>query len=248
LRDISLTVPEGEFLILAGPNGSGKTTLAKHLNGLLRPSAGRVLIGGSDTKGLRVPQLSRTVGYVFQNPDHQIFSPTVAEEVGFGLRLQGLPQDEIKRRVAESLAQHGLTDCADLPPATLSLGQRRQVTLASALATQPRVLVLDEPTGGLDWRSREELMARVQAFNDTGGTVILITHDVRLMAERGQRIVILLKGNVWFDGAASELFAHRDVMRAAQLTAPPIVRLAQRLAPFGIPRTIRTAAELADVF
>ena len=247
LRGVSLTVPRGQFLILAGPNGSGKTTLAKHFNGLLKPGAGRVIVDGNDTKGLRVPQLARVVGYVFQNPDHQIFAPTVSEEIAFGLRLQGLGEAETERRVAESLANHELTACAGLPPATLSLGQRRQVTLASVLATRPAVLVLDEPTGGLDWRSREELMARVDAFHGAGGTVILITHDVRLIAERGERVVLLLKGLVRFDGLATELFTRRELMRETQLTAPPMVRLAQRLSPFGVPRTARTPAEIVDV-
>ncbi len=246
LRDVSLTIPEGQFLILAGPNGSGKTTLAKHFNGLLKPTRGRVLVNGEDTARLRVPQLAQTVGYVFQNPDHQIFAPTVWEEIAFGLRLRGLDETEIKQRVEESLANHGLEAHASLPPATLSLGQRRQVTLASVLATQPRILVLDEPTGGLDWRSREELMARVQAFHAGGGTAVLITHDVRLMAERGDRIVILLKGRVGFDGSASDLFTRRELLAEAQLTAPPIVRLAQRLARYGAPANARTVAELVD--
>jgi energy-coupling factor transporter ATP-binding protein EcfA2 len=247
LRDVSLSVPEGQFLILAGPNGSGKTTLAKHFIGLLKPTAGRVLIDGEDTAQLRVPQLARSVGYVFQNPDHQIFAPTVAEEIAFGLRLQGLDDAELRRRVRASLTEHGLESLEALPPATLSLGERRQVTLASVLATRPRILVLDEPTGGLDWQSREDLLARAQAFHDAGGTVILITHDVRLMAERGERIVILLKGGVCFDGSADELFRRRDLLAQAQLTAPPVARLAQRLARFGVPPGAHTVAELVDV-
>nr|MCU0509030.1 energy-coupling factor ABC transporter ATP-binding protein [Anaerolineae bacterium] len=247
LRDVSLSVPEGQFLILAGPNGSGKTTLAKHFIGLLKPAAGRVLIDGEDTARLRVPQLARSVGYVFQNPDHQIFAATVAEEIAFGLRLQGLEDAEVRRRVAESLTEYGLESCATLPPATLSLGERRQVTLAAVLATRPRILVLDEPTGGLDWQSREEMLARAQAFHDAGGTVVLITHDVRLMAERGERIVILLRGRVCFDGSADELFRRRDLLAQAQLTAPPVVRLAQRLARFGVPPGAHTVAELVDV-
>jgi energy-coupling factor transport system ATP-binding protein len=247
LRDVSFSVPEGQFLILAGPNGSGKTTLAKHFIGLFKPSAGRVLIEGQDTARLRVPQLARSVGYVFQNPDHQIFAPTVAEEIAFGLRLQGLDDAEIRRRVAGSLADHALEPFSALPPATLSLGQRRQVTLAAVLAARPRILVLDEPTGGLDWQTREEMLARAQAFHAAGGTVILITHDVRLMAERGERIVILLKGRVCFDGSADELFRRRDLLAQAQLTAPPVVRLAQRLARFGAPPGARSVAELVDV-
>lgn len=247
LRDVSLSIPEGQFLILAGPNGSGKTTLAKHFNGLLKPTSGRVQVCGQDTARSRVSQLARFVGYVFQNPDHQIFAPSVREEVAFGLQLQGLPEAEIERRVAEGLARSGLAPYATLPPATLSLGHRRQVTLAAVLATQPRILVLDEPTGGLDWLSREELMAQVHAFHSGGGTVILITHDVRLIAERGERVVVLDRGQVRFDGSAADLFGLRDLLVHAQLVAPPIVRLAQRLAPLGVPPTLRTVKELLDV-
>jgi energy-coupling factor transport system ATP-binding protein len=247
LRDISLSIPEGQFLILAGPNGSGKSTLAKHFNGLLKPTSGGVWVAGQDTARLRVPQLARSVGYVFQNPDHQIFAPTVKEEVAFGLQLQGLEGAEIEHRVQESLTRHGLEPYATLPPATLSMGQRRQVTLASVLAAQPRILVLDEPTGGLDWRSREELMSQVQAFHAAGGTVILITHDVRLIAEQGERVVALEDGEICFDGTPSELFSRRDALTHSQLTAPPIARLAQRLAPYGVPPGVRTVAELLDV-
>jgi energy-coupling factor transport system ATP-binding protein len=251
LRDITLAIPRGQFLILAGPNGSGKTTFAKHLNGLLKPSSGRMLVAGQDTKLLRVSQLARTVGYVFQNPDHQIFAPTVREEIAFGLRLQGLSQDEVERRVQEALDSGGLTGVADLPPATLSLGQRRMVTLVAVLAARPAILVLDEPTGGLDWRSRQDLTDRVASFNANGGTVILITHDVRLIAEHASRVVVLRSGSILFDGAPAALFADRRVLAEARLTVPPVVRVAQRLAALGGPFSslvqIRNTSELAGV-
>jgi energy-coupling factor transport system ATP-binding protein len=256
LKDVSLALPAGQFLVLAGPNGSGKTTLAKHFNGLLKPSSGRVAVAGQDTRPLRVAQLARRVGYVFQNPDHQIFAPTVREEIAFGLRLQGLTEAEVEERVSAALAAADLTDAIELPPATLSLGRRRLVTLAAVLATQPAILVLDEPTGGLDWRSRQDFMDRVTAFNRAGGAVVLITHDVRLIAERAERVVVLRAGRVLFDGAPTALFANRPVLVAARLTAPPVVRLAQRLAARGEAvragvvhdlATVRSVAELVDV-
>ncbi len=251
LCDVSLSIPGGQFLALAGPNGSGKTTFAKHLNGLLKPSSGRVLVAGQDTRSLRVPQLARIVGYVFQNPDHQIFAATVREEIEFGLRLQGLAAPEVERRVDEALESGGLGSVADQPPATLSLGQRRQVTLASVLATRPAILVLDEPTGGLDARTRLDLMDRVVRFNRDGGTVVLITHDVRLMAEYAGRVVVLRSGRVLFDGTPAALFANRAVLSQARLTVPPVIRVAQRLAALdpslGPLDTVRSAAELVDV-
>ncbi len=247
LRGITFAIRPGEFLALAGPNGSGKTTLAKHINGLLKPAAGRVMVDGQDTASLRVAQLARRVGYVFQNPDHQIFSPTVEEELAFGLRLQGLEKEEVARRVETALVSHGLAGCAALPPAALSLGQRRQVTLAAVMATGPAVLVLDEPTGGLDWQSRQELIDRLRAYNAQGGTVILITHDVRVIAEAARRVIVLHSGQAIFDGAPVALFAQREVLARARLAVPPVVRLAQRLAPFGVPPTVCTVGEMVDV-
>jgi energy-coupling factor transport system ATP-binding protein len=251
LQGVSLVIPPGQFMVLAGPNGSGKTTLTKHFNGLLKPSAGQVFVAGGDTRPLRVAQLARTVGYVFQNPDHQIFAGTVREEIAFGLRLQGLAAAEVERRTDAALALVGLQDVDTLPPATLSLGQRKLVTLAAVLAVQPAILVLDEPTGGLDWRSRQELMERVAVFNAEGGTVVLITHDVRLIAEYARRVVVLRSGTIAFDGSPDALFTNRTILAHARLTVPPVVRVAQRLADLSgaaVLSGIRHAAELADVY
>jgi len=171
----------------------------------------------------------------------------VEEELAFGLRLQGLEKEEVARRVETALVSHGLAGCAALPPAALSLGQRRQVTLAAVMATGPAVLVLDEPTGGLDWQSRQELIDRLRAYNAQGGTVILITHDVRVIAEAARRVIVLHSGQAIFDGAPVALFAQREVLARARLAVPPVVRLAQRLAPFGVPPTVCTVGEMVDV-
>ncbi len=243
LQGVDLAVAPGEFVALLGPNGSGKTTLAKLLNGLLRPTAGRVLIDGQDTQTTRVPVLARTVGYAFQNPDHQIFASTVAEETAFALRLQELPRAEVAQRVAEALDRFRLVGKSHLPPAVLGTSQRRQVALAAVLAARPRVLVLDEPTGGLDSRGQQELMAAVSEFNRQGGTVLLITHDMRLMAEYATRAVVMLAGKVLFDGAPAALFECPDVLMQAHLAVPPVVRLAQRLAPLGLSTGLLTNAD-----
>ena len=220
LHDINLTIAAGEFVALLGPNGSGKTTLAKHLNGLLRPQRGRVLLDGRDTRSVRVAVLAQTVGYVFQNPDHQIFAATVEEEIAFGLRLRGLPPAEVAQRVAEALDRFRLTPHAHLPPAVLGSGQRRQVTLAATLALRPRILVLDEPTGGLDAQGRQELMAALAAFHADGGTVLLITHDMHPVAELAGRAVVMAAGRVRFDGTPAALFRQDDLLAETHLAAP----------------------------
>ena len=245
LRNASLAVAAGEFVALLGANGSGKTTLAKHLNGLLKPTSGSVRVNGRDTRPLRVAELARTVGYVFQNPDHQIFAASVEEEIAFGLRLQGLSQAEVAERINWALETFALTPYRELPPALLGWGQRRQVAMAAVLAARPQALVLDEPTGGLDARSRDALMAAVTTFNRSGGTVILITHNMRLVAEHASRAVVMAEGQVAFDGAPGLLFERREILARAKLAAPAVVRLGQRLAPFGLKSGILSCAEFA---
>jgi energy-coupling factor transporter ATP-binding protein EcfA2 len=245
LRDISLEVYPGEFVALLGPNGSGKTTLAKHLNGLLKPSAGQVLIETRDTRTTRVAALARLIGYAFQNPDHQIFAPTVQEEIAFGPRMQELPRTIITQRVAEALDRFRLAPYADLPPALLGFGQRRQVALAAIIAAHPKALILDEPTGGLDWRSQQEFMDIVASIHTLGRTVVLITHDMRLVAEYATRAVVLLGGQLLFDGTPRALFGRPDILDQAGLALPPVTRLAQRLGPYGIAPGMLTTAEFA---
>lgn len=245
LRGIDLSVAPGEFVALLGPNGSGKTTLGKLLNGLLRPTQGRVIVAGRDTRTARIPELAQTTGYVFQNPDHQIFAPTVAEEVAFALRLQGTPTADVAQRVAEALDRFRLAGQAHVPPALLGASQRRQVALAAVLAARPRILVLDEPTGGLDSRSQQELMAAVVAFNRQGGTVLLITHDMRLAAEYAARALVMLGGQMLFDGAPRTLFARADVVTQAHLAVPEVIRLAKRLAPYGFANVLTNAEFVA---
>jgi energy-coupling factor transporter ATP-binding protein EcfA2 len=244
LREVTLDLPPGDFVALLGPNGSGKTTLAKHLDGLLRPGAGRVLVGDRDTRSASVAQLARQVGYVFQNPDHQIFAATVKEEVAFGPRSQGLARDACARRADRVLELFGLTPWADVPPASLGFAQRRQVALAAVLASEPRVLILDEPTGGVDARGRSEIMAAVAGFNAAGGTVVLITHDMPVVAEFARRAVVLVDGRVRYDGAVPDLFSRRDLLAQAGLNLPPVVRLARRLAHHGLAAVVLTPADL----
>jgi energy-coupling factor transport system ATP-binding protein len=243
LRDVSLRVGAGEFVALLGQNGAGKSTLARHLLGLLRPAGGRVLIRGQDTRHMKVAELAATAGYVYQNPDHQIFAATVRDEVAFGLRNLGFAPGVIALRTDEVLARFDLVDQAATPPALLGWGQRRQVALASILAMQPQILILDEPTSGLDWRSRAELLEVITDFNAQGRTVLLITHDMRLVAEGARRAIVLQGGRVLFDGTARDLFLRPQVLAAAGLALPAVAGLARRLEPMGMPAGVLTHRE-----
>jgi energy-coupling factor transport system ATP-binding protein len=234
LAGVNLSVEAGEFLAIVGQNGSGKTTLVKHFNGLLRPTRGRVLVLGQDTAGQSVGQLARNVGYLFQNPDHQIFAPTVREEVAFGLRNLGFPEEEVAAHTSEALALFGLGDQADTPPAVLGYGLRRKVTLAAVWAMHPQILVLDEPTAGLDWRSTRTLMEEVTNLNRQGHTIILITHDMKLMAEFARRVLVLDEGRTLAYGPTRQVFQQQAILRQAFLAPPPITALARRMQPYGL--------------
>ncbi len=248
LRGVDWEVGAGEFVALVGANAAGKTTLAKHLNGLLHPTSGRVLLGDVDTKDHTVSFLARLVGYVFQSPDHQIFAPTVWEEIAFGPRNLGWPEETIARAVDEVLELFELKPWAQIPPAVLGLGLRRKVALASVLIARPPILILDEPTAGLDQGSARELMAYVTAFHRAGHTIILITHDMRLVAEWAPRVSVMVSGRMVFDGTPEELFSQPDVLREAHLVPPPIVRVAQNLVPCGFPRGVLDVDTFVEVF
>jgi energy-coupling factor transport system ATP-binding protein len=213
---------------LIGANGSGKSTLAKHAGGLLRPQQGRVLVTGRDTRLISTGELARQVGHVFQNPDHQIFAATVWEEIAFGPRNLGLRPAEVEKRVQAALAAFHLASVADLPPTTLGYGQRRLVTLAAVHAMQPQVLILDEPTAGLDRRLTARLVEWVSELHASGATVVLITHDMRL-ASLAPRCVVMDHGRVVLDGPTAQVFTHLPVLAQAGIAPPPIVELSRRL-------------------
>lgn len=234
LRGVSLTIGAGEFIALVGLNGSGKTTLAKHLNGLLHPSAGRVLVDGQDTRQQATGALARTVGYVFQNPDHQIFQPTVTAEVSYGPRNVGITGDALAARVETALARFGLSELRDHHPMLLGRGTRRRVALAAVYATQPRLLVLDEPTGGLDRRGTVELMATLEEFVSEGGSVLLITHDMRLAAAHATRVIVMRGGQVLRDGPTATVMPDPEGLAAAGVRPPAVTRLALALAEQGM--------------
>jgi energy-coupling factor transporter ATP-binding protein EcfA2 len=246
LKKVSLAVRRGEYVAVVGGNGSGKTTLAKHMNGLLHPSSGRVTVCGMDTAKTSVASLARKVGYVFQNPDHQLFCTSVEDEVLFGLENIGLPKPEATRKARAAMEEMGVAHLRDKPPFTLSLGDRRKVTIASVLVTEPEIVVLDEPTTGLDHNDSERLMSRLRELNRGGRTLILISHDMRLVAEHVDRAVVMAGGRIVLDGDIGAAFSDPDILRAAKLVAPPITQVAHRLVSLGVSPATFTPSQLVD--
>jgi energy-coupling factor transport system ATP-binding protein len=241
LHNVDFEIRQGEFLAILGPNGSGKSTLARLLNGLLQPGKGRVLVGDRPTSAFRPPEMARQVGYVFQNPDHQLFARSVALEVGFGPRIQGGDADTVRARVREALEAVGLAGAEELEPFALTRGERQRVAVASMLAARPAVLILDEPTTGLDYPHQRGLLEMLKRLNDRGHTILLITHHLWVAAEFCRRCLVLRDGRVLDDGSTRQVFGNETRLAEAALSAPPIVRLSNRLGTRGL-----TVAELAD--
>jgi energy-coupling factor transport system ATP-binding protein len=229
LRGINLMIEEGEFIAILGQNGSGKTTLAKHFNGLLKPTSGRVLVQNKRTTEYSHREMARWVGYVFQNPDHQIFARTVAEEVGFGLKMQNQTSRTIETRVGEALEGVGLQGYEKKVPFALTKGERQRVAVASVLAAQPRVIILDEPTTGLDDRHQQDMMEMLKRLNQQGHTVIIITHSMGVAAEYANRVVVMSNGGLLSDGPTRAVFADEARLAEASLCPPPLVRLSNWL-------------------
>ncbi len=229
LDDVSLTIRRGELIGLVGQNGSGKSTLARHLNGLLLPDAGRVLVGDVDTRETEPGRLAGTVGYVFQNPDHALFLPTVREEIAYGLQFQALDESEAAARASTALAAFGLTQVADKHPASFGRGTRRLIVLAAAYAMAPALLVLDEPTGGLDYRLTSRLVETLRAYIAAGNSVVLISHDMQLVANTCDRVLALSDGRLIADGPPGRLFRDRDMLASTGLNVPDVARIAQAL-------------------
>ncbi len=248
LNGISIEIPENAYLAIVGQNGSGKTTLVKHFNGLLKPTAGQVWVYGQDTRNVPVSQLAQSVGYVFQNPDHQIFCASTREEISFGPRNLGLDIEEVRSRTEEALTTFGLVQYADFPPAMLGFGLRRKVSVAAVYAMRSQVLILDEPTAGLDWRSTSELMALTDQLHRQGHTIILVSHDMRVVAEHALQTLVMHEGRVLRYGATREVFQEAEDLQRAQIAPPQITQLARRLSSYGLPQDLLTVSEFVAAY
>ncbi len=247
LQHISFQIDPGEFVALIGQNGAGKTTLLKQLNGLLKPTAGNLFIDGVNTKDSSTGELAPKVGYLFQNPDHQIFLPTVEKEIGFGPANLDLTKAEVKERVRDAAGQVGLTPYLKENPLFLSKGQRQRVAFASLLSMRPEVMVLDEPTTGQDYQEGIEIMEMVKELHRKGHTIVFVTHDMELVAGYAERVIVLSEGRVLMDDICRNVFYQPDLLLQTNLFPSQIARLAQKfgncLNPFDRPLTVKELYE-----
>lgn len=229
VKGVTLSVPTGQRLAIVGQNGAGKTTLVRHLNGIFQPTVGTVKVGDWTTAGHSIAELSARVGYVFQNPDEQLFARKVIDDVSFGPKNLGFDAARAAGLVAAALEQTGLTAEAETHPHHLSLSERKRVALAAVLAMDTPVLVLDEPTTGQDERGVRLIASIVASLQAQGRTVIAITHDMDFCAENFDRVVVMAHGEVRADGTPSEVFAQGQILEEARVEAPQLGRLAEAL-------------------
>lgn len=226
LKGINLQIREGEFLAIVGENGSGKTTLVKQFNGLLKPSEGEIFYQNTNIRKLKIAKLARDIGYVFQNPDNQIFSSTVKEEVSFGLKNLYPQETETEQKVKKVLEDVHLQGYEEKDPFILTKGEKQRLAVASVLVTEPKVIILDEPTTGLDYGELQSLMHLLKELNQRGHTIIMVTHTMWLVAEYAYRVVILKKGGIIFDGTPRELFEQENLENYG-LQTPPLIQLSK---------------------
>lgn len=243
LRGISLRIEAGEQVAIVGQNGAGKTTLVKHLNGLLQPTSGQVSIGDWDTKGHPVAKLASRVGYVFQNPDEQLFSKTVGAEVAFGPKNLGFGSEQVQARVKDALALTELSDKIETNPYDLSPTWRKMVALASIISMDTQIVVFDEPTTGQDALSLARIANVIAELRRRGRTVITITHDIDFCAENFERVIAMSQGKILLDGRANDVLGQEEVLAKTYVDPPQLTRLGKRL---GLKETVRNQDEFLN--
>jgi energy-coupling factor transport system ATP-binding protein len=242
LKGICLTIEKGEFVAIMGQNGAGKTTLVKHFNGLLKPTTGKVFVDGVDTTKISVATLSRNVGFVFQNPDHQLFSETVEEEIAFALNNFNFQKEIIEKRITWALNLLGLTQYRKTSPFLLSGGERKRVALASILAWDPATLILDEPTIGQDYEQKEKLRQFILQMKTQEKTVIIVTHDVEFVAECNPRVLLMREGKIIADGEARKVLTDEDILTQASIVPPQIAQIFLQL------RDLNVRKDIIDIY
>ena len=253
LEDVSLTMEDGELIGLLGHTGSGKTTLVQHLNGLLKPTSGKVVVDGLDIteKDVSLLEVRRRVGLVFQYPEYQLFEETVARDVAFGPRNLGLSEQEVDQRVRFALREVGLAydEIAQRSPFELSGGQMRRVAIAGVLAMRPKTLILDEPTAGLDPAGRRSILGMIRELHAAGGlTVVMVSHNMDDISSLATRLVVMSRGKMVLTGTPREVFQHRELLSSIGLGIPQAAELTQRLIAEGypLPADLYTPEEVAE--
>ncbi|MBQ8555721.1 MAG: energy-coupling factor transporter ATPase [Clostridia bacterium] len=251
IRDVNLTIEDGEFVCVVGHTGSGKSTLVQHLNGLLKPTAGQILVDGEDMNGEGVNKrlIRQKVGLVFQYPEYQLFEETVAKDIAFGPKNQGLSTEEIDRRVRRAMAHVHLDydKYAERSPFELSGGQMRRVAIAGVLAMEPSYLILDEPTAGLDPKGRDRILGMIQDLHREGGvTVVMVSHSMDDCARLATRMIVMSKGTVVASDTPRAIFAQADMMQSVGLGVPEAAQLCRALREKGLdlPDDLYTQEEL----
>ena len=249
IHGISLSIEDGEFVALTGENGAGKSTFSKLLAGILKPSDGKICVNGIDTKKAKNSVLAKTTGFLFQNPDRQLCTYTVRDEIAFGQKaLKTGTEEEISKRTEKIIERFGFNP--DEAPFSLSRGQRQRLALASIIAVEPKVMILDEPTTGLDYKECMEIMSAVKELNKNGTTVIMVCHDMELVLDFARRMIVLADGKIEADGKTLEIMRRKEILQKTCLLSPQIIQIALELEEKFPGRfnfeNVRTADELAE--
>ncbi len=248
IHGISLSIEDGEFVALTGENGAGKSTFSKLLSGILKPSDGKICVNGIDTKKAKNSMLAKTTGFLFQNPDRQLCTYTVRDEITFGQKaLKTGTEEEISKRTEKIIERFGFNP--DEAPFSLSRGQRQRLALASIIAVEPKVMILDEPTTGLDYKECMEIMSAVKELNKNGTTVIMVCHDMELVLDFARRMIVLADGKIEADGKTLEIMRRKEILQKTCLLPPQIIQIVLELEEkfpgrFNFEK-VRTADELA---
>lgn len=248
IHGISLSIEDGEFVALTGENGAGKSTFSKLLAGILKPSDGKICVNGIDTKKAKNSMLAKNTGFLFQNPDRQLCTYTVRDEIAFGQKaLKTGTEEEISKRTEKIIERFGFNP--DEAPFSLSRGQRQRLALASIIAVEPKVMILDEPTTGLDYKECMEIMSAVKELNKNGTTVIMVCHDMELVLDFARRMIVLADGKIEADGKTLEIMRRKEILQKTCLLSPQIIQIALELEEKFPGRfnfeNVRTADELA---
>ncbi len=238
LKGVSLIIKDGEFIAIMGQNGAGKSTFVKHFNGLLKPTTGTVRVDGVETTKTSVAALARNVGFVFQNPDHQLFSETVEDEIAFALKNFGFEAEVIEKRITWALNLLSLTQYRKTSPFLLSGGERKRVALASVLAWDPKTLILDEPTIGQDHAQKERLRQFILQMQTQQKTVVIVTHDVEFVAECNPRVILMKEGKLVADGIGKDILTNPALLELSSIVLPQIAQVFTKLSELGFPKNI----------